>query len=76
MTDILMKLANEKKRLINESIARYLGHEPDTSERNQFTINHTLTVCSIYHKGKLVEEFSLDILNYNDLFEYTGEGKA
>lgn len=71
MTDILRKLANEKNRLIAEFITRYLGHEPTVAERSEFTINHSLTVCSIYHKGKLVEEFSLNILNYNDLFEYS-----
>ena len=76
MTDILMKLANEKNWRINEFITRYLGHEPTVMERSEFTINHTLTMCSIYHKGKLVEEFSLDILNYNDLFEYASDSKA
>lgn len=71
-----MKLAVEKKRLIAECLTRYLGHEPSAVERSEFTISHYLTVVSIYHKGKFVEEFSLEMQIFNDLFEYAAESQA
>ena len=57
--NILLKMTEEKNRLINQTILRFLGHQPSRDERKQFTFMHALGKSYIYHKGKLV-----DVVNY------------
>ena len=53
--NILLAMTEEKNRLINETISRFLGHEPSWEERKQFTFMHRLGESYIYFKNKLVD---------------------
>ena len=59
--NILLKMTEEKNRLINETILRFLGHEPSREERKQFTFMHRLGESYIYFKNRLVE-----VIRYNE----------
>lgn len=62
-TNILMKMALEKKRIVKEFINNFLGHEPSKEERKQFTIMHSLDESKIYFKGSFIGDL---IFNTND----------
>lgn len=53
--NILLKMTEEKNRLIGLAMARILGHTPSEPERKTFTFMHRLGESYIYHRGKLVE---------------------
>ena len=57
--NILLKMTEEKNRLISQTILKFLGHQPTREERKQFTFMHALGKSYIYHMGKLVE-----VVNY------------
>ena len=52
--NILMNMAVEKNRLIEEQIALFLGYLPHWKERRAFNFMHKLGESEIYHKGKHV----------------------
>ena len=52
--NVLLKMTVEKTRMINELIAKFLGHEPTEAERKEFKIMHQLGESIIYYQGELV----------------------
>ncbi len=52
--NILLKMTEEKNRLINEVITKFLGHSPSLKERKAFTFMHHLGESIIYYQGTLV----------------------
>jgi hypothetical protein len=52
--NILVRMAIEKTRLIEELIVQYLGHKPTWLERKAFSIMNKLGESSIYYKGEYV----------------------
>jgi len=53
--NILLKMTEEKNRLIQEVMVRFLGHPPTGTEKKEFTFMHGLEESFIYFKGQLVE---------------------
>jgi hypothetical protein len=53
--NILLKMTEEKNRLINLVITAFLGHNPTDSERKSFTFMHGLGESFIYYKGSLID---------------------
>lgn len=51
---ILLKMALEKSRMIEEVITHFLGHKPSWKERRLFSVMHSLEESSIYHKGECI----------------------
>jgi len=52
--NVLLKMTIEKARLINEMIAKFLGHEPSKEERKQFNIMNRLGESIIYFNGDFI----------------------
>jgi len=62
--NILLKMTEEKNRLINEVITRFLGHQPSMLERKAFTFMHRLEESYIYYKGRLIEIVKYEAKDY------------
>jgi hypothetical protein len=51
---ILLQMTLEKNRMIEEVIARFLGHKPSWKERKLFSVMHSLEESSVYYKGECI----------------------
>ncbi len=54
MDNILLKITEEKNRMIDEVITNFLGHKPTQEEKKQFNIINQLGESIIYFKGDLL----------------------
>jgi len=52
--NVLLQMAVEKARLIEEMITKFLGYKPTWKERKTFRIMNSLGESSIYHKGEYI----------------------
>lgn len=52
--NILLKITEEKNRLINEVITNFLGHAPGKEDKKQFNIINQLGESIIYYRGELI----------------------
>jgi len=67
--NILQKLTEEKNRMINEVIARFLGHEVSAEDRKHFKVINRLGESIIYYEGELIGTIKYetidDTVNYD-----------
>jgi hypothetical protein len=66
--NILMKITEEKNRMINEVITNFLGHKPTREDKKQFSIINQLGESIIYYKGELI--CSIRYKTVEDNFSY------
>ena len=52
--NILLKITEEKNRMINEVITNFLGHPPGKEDKKQFNIINQLGESIIYYRGELI----------------------
>ena len=52
--NVLLQMAVEKARLIEEMITKFLGYKPTWKERKTFCILNRLGESSIYRKGEYI----------------------
>ena len=52
--NVLLQMAVEKARLIEEMITKFLGYKPTWKERKTFSILNRLGESSIYRKGEYI----------------------
>ena len=52
--NILLKITEEKNRMIEEVITNFLGHKPTREDKKQFNIINQLGESIIYYRGELI----------------------
>jgi hypothetical protein len=67
--NVLLKITEEKNRMINEVIVNFLGHVPDKQERKQFNIINQLGESIIYYKGDLIGSIRYAPVQDNEQYE-------
>jgi hypothetical protein len=66
-SNVLAKMAIEKKKMIEELIARFLGHHPTKEDLKEFKIMHGLNESQIYYKTVLIGTAKADTTDYDSL---------